>query len=69
MTNKVILSQTQLDAMKAKIDAMEDALSFYANEENYEQKYRSPFNSEYYDSEITLEYGKKARKALGIENE
>ena len=61
MTKKdiVILSQTQLDEMKAKIDAMEDALSFYANEENYSSFLEGVLNDE----------GSKARSALGIENE
>lgn len=46
----------------ARIKELENALDFYANEDNYIQKYRSPFNSEYYDSEITLDKGNKARE-------
>lgn len=51
-----------IDEKDNRIKELENVLDFYANEDNYTQKYRSPFNSEYYDSEITLDEGNKARE-------
>lgn len=52
-----------------RIVELEQALDFYAQLENYDDKHRSPFNSEHYYSDVTLDRGEKAREALGYSEE
>lgn len=47
-----------------EVDKLKKALEFYADENNHNQKNRSPFNSEYYYSDVMEDFGEIARKAL-----
>lgn len=54
----------QLDEKDVEIKCLREALGFYANEENWEQSVEMPFEKGDYCSEVDLDKGKIARKAL-----
>lgn len=43
-----------------------EVLEFYANDRNHDEKYRNLWNSDYYQSEVMLDNGEKARNLLEI---
>lgn len=61
MIEHVTMTIQQWDEWQAKYQAMESALSFYANEDNYLRIDGKVF------SEVEVDKGFEARQALGVE--
>lgn len=63
MIERVTMTILQWNEWQEKYQAMENALSFYANEDNYSYTNGKVF------SEVEIDKGYEAREALGVDNE